>query len=130
MSTRPPVPGSNCQCSQLGSGNNACFQHPDTGLNSGTSEPRQHLQSKTNEEFQNVQTAHQTIANLLSNASPYNRNERTLLFSCHLTGNTWDVTVEASPSSLTLAGVGGTLLPTRTSIFAGSRVTPAHKILI
>lgn len=56
-------------------------------------------------------------------------NVCTLLFSCNLTGHTWNVTVEASPSSLTLAGIRGSLLPACASIFTGGWITPAHKIL-
>lgn len=50
-------------------------------------------------------------------------------FGSHLTGYTGDVTIEARPSSMTLAGVGGPLLPTGASVLTGGGVTPAHQVL-
>lgn len=41
------------------------------------------------------------------------------LFGCHLTGNTWNITVKARPASLTLAAVGGAPLPASSPVFTG-----------
>ena len=53
----------------------------------------------------------------------------TSLFGCHLAGNTGDVTVKARPAGLTLAAVGGDLLPAGSSVLTGGQVAPAHQVL-
>lgn len=53
----------------------------------------------------------------------------TSLFGCNLTGNTRDIAVQARPAGLTIAAVGGSSLPARSSIFTGSRVTPMNQVL-
>lgn len=51
------------------------------------------------------------------------------LFGCHLTGNTWDVTVESCPASLTLTAVGGSPLPASSTVLTRRRVTPTDQVL-
>lgn len=53
----------------------------------------------------------------------------TSLLSCHLAGNTGDVTVKARPASLTLAAVCGSPLPAVSSVLTGRRVAPTHQVL-
>lgn len=134
VSTRPLVPGSNSQCTRPGSGSNVCFQHPDTGRSSCTGELPPLLKSMR-KELQNIQITHRTCRFKRFNIKSYIPGWKitfypTLLFGCNLTRHTGDVTIETSPPSLTLAGVRGSLLPARTSIFTGGGITPAHKILI
>lgn len=54
---------------------------------------------------------------------------RTSLLGSHLTGHSEHVTVEASPAAAALAVVLSVGLPALATILAGSRVTPAHKVL-
>lgn len=48
------------------------------------------------------------------------------LFGCHLTGNTWDVTIKARPPSLTPTAVCGICLPASSPVFTRRRVTPTN----
>lgn len=57
------------------------------------------------------------------------RHVNTLLFSCHLTGDTGHVTIEAGPAALALTAVRGASLPACASILTGGGVTPAHQAL-
>lgn len=43
----------------------------------------------------------------------------TSLFGCHLTGDTWDVTIKSSPASLTLAAISGSPLPATSPVLTG-----------
>ena len=133
VSTRPPVPGSNSLCIRPDNGSNVCFQHPDTGLNSCTTGSLQHLQSTANNRLlecaNHTPDLDWTYLKIQVTAHDVKKNNCTLPFGCNLTRHTWDVTVQACPPSLTLAGVRGPLLPAGTSIFTGGGVTPAYKVL-
>lgn len=57
----------------------------------------------------------QTLARITAQLGDFNPS----LFGCHLTGDTWYVTIKARPASLTFTAVGGASLPASSPVLTG-----------